>query len=239
MDENTPAQGTPADNQAAPDPIAALKGEQARKFDALNAKIAEMAALNNVIIEKLNTVAPKPAAKAESTENLADLMYSDPEKYAQLIEERAEKRVLSRIDEVNAKQSKHQAAMAELFEEFPELKDSSSPLVQKANEIWSKLPAEDRNSSTAFRLAAKEAALELNVKPKSKRTDEEFVGGGSASPTSARRNTKQAELDPLTKQFAEVCGLEVDAETEKRLIERSKRNFQKYQVPLSSKRRGK
>jgi hypothetical protein len=231
MEENN--QGGNASDAGA-DPLTQFKAEFSRKTDGLKSEIAELKSATSVLVEALSRTAQKPAAAAKSEESLTDLMYSDPERYAQIIEERA----VGRVAKQQEAQMRTQQVIGELHNEFPELNDTQSPLTKKAVEIYSSLSDEEKRSTTSYKLAVKEAAAELGVKPRSKRTDEENFSSGSYSSGGTRR-PKADKLDPGVIAWAERLGVDhTDPDVRSRLIERSKRKWSSYQKPISTKKKG-
>lgn len=232
-------EGGNAGDSGAPDPIAQLKAESNRKLDGLKSEIGELKAATSVLVEALQRTQTKPAAKAEAKEDLSDLLYSDPERYAQIMEERAEARIMGRLSKQQEAQQRTQAVLGELAAEYPEINDMHSPLTKKAVELYNALPDNERNSPISYKLAVKEAAAELGVKPRSKRADtDDFVGGGNARGSDGQRRAKKDTLDPGTRRWAEVLNVELTPEVEARLIERSKRKWSTYQRPLTTKKKG-
>ena len=103
--------------------------------------------------------------------------------------------------------------MAEITAEYPEVNIRSHPMYKKAIEIFNALPEDERQSVLAYKHAAREAAIELGIKPMSKRTEEELedymnVGQG----TRVNPRTKRKVTDPKTLLFAEMVGLDITDE---------------------------
>jgi hypothetical protein len=124
--------------------------------------------------------------------------------------------------------AKQNAMLGQLAADFPELTSTDSALTKRAVEIYNALPEDERTSPMAMKVAVKDAALELGLRPKSKRNASENTGDG-LMPTgggSAVRKPQggKAELDPVTEGFAAALGLNTsDAKVRERLKKRSER----------------
>ena len=212
------------------DPIKQLKGEFGRKHDSLAEQLKQISQQQASIAEMLR---PKPAEKP--ADDLSTIMYSDPARYAQIIEERAEARILEKINASSAAQQRTQSVIGELGAEYPELADINSPLTKAAVAALNNLPEHERNTTAAYRLAVKQAAEDLSVKPKSKRpaADEEF-GGGEYIPRPARRSANK--LSAATEAFAAEVGLDLEAPgVKERLIARSNRSWSEPSSPVKTR----
>jgi hypothetical protein len=190
------------------DEIKNIKAEMSRKLSNTESTLAALKASQDALLAQIATLAPKPALAPE--QKLSDLMYSDPEAYAQKVLAEAEKRADARLEQRLSAQSAQQNVIAELVNQFPELSDGDHEFTKSAVAKFNAMPAEDRKSPVAYKTAVMEAALEAGVKPKSKRErveGDEYVGRGSSG--SASRSKKSAEIDPRTVAFAELVGLDI------------------------------
>lgn len=228
----------------APDPIAQLKGETSRKLENVDAKLQALQQTNALLLEKLTQMAPPPPAKKTEadSEDLTALMYSDPAKYHAIIEERAatkaEHRIGEKLNRQQTEQARTNAVLAELTSEYPEIQDTTSELSKKTLELYSKLSEPERNNVSAWKLTVKEAAMELGMKPKSKRPvddDAGFVGPSSGNPS--RRRQQSNKLSPETEQWAQLLGVDIeDPVVRDRIVQRAQRDFTKWQKPMSTKK---
>lgn len=213
MEENIPVGTSPegdaasGDASSAPDPITNVKAEFNRKLDNVT---AELKRTQEAILSQLQAKAA-PAAQPEV--DLSDLMYKDPVKYAEIVEERAEKRIMSKLDQRTAQQTKQNTVLNSLVQEFPELSDQNSPLFKKAVENYNTLSDDERSSPMAYKLAVKDAAMDLDIKPRSKRQssdNEGYLMGGPGSGGSNSRPARTGDLDPIMTAFAEHLGLPIN-----------------------------
>lgn len=215
-DENKPGDGS-----APPvDEIKNLKAEFARKFENTNAQLQE-------VLNTLKSQA-KPAAPAkDDSEDLEAQLYSNPKAFVENVTNKVRAEVSKEVNMSQAKQAKFQQTVNAILQEFPEAANESSPLMQRAREIFGTLAEEDRQSPLAMKSAVAEAAAEIGLKPKSKReasADEAFSlgsGSGSRAEGSSRRQ-KSGELDERTKMFALAVGLDLDSPKNKESAERIK-----------------
>jgi hypothetical protein len=222
-DENTQGTDTPVD------PLVNLKAELNRKVSNTESKLEQFQKTQEALLAKLSELtAPKAAPKAEKEESLADLVYTDPEKYAAIIEERAEKKILGQISRQQAQMAKTQSVLSELQAEFPELSSQDHELTKKAVEVYNSLPDDEKSSSLAYKVAVKQAALDLGYKPKSKRPVDDEPSFGPSSGSRPRRN----KLDSATEQLASMFGLNTsDPKVKERLVKASNREWNKYRNP--------
>ncbi len=194
-------------NQPA-DEIKNIKAEMNRKLSNTDSTLAALKASNEALLAQIQQLVPKPAAQPE--QKLSDLMYSDPEAYAQKVLAEAERRADVRMSERMTAQSEQQNVIGELVNQFPELSDGEHELTKAAVAKFNAMPEKMRSNPVAYKTAVMEAALEQGVKPKSKRErveGDDYVGRGSSG--SASRSKKPTEIDPRTAAFAELVGLDI------------------------------
>jgi hypothetical protein len=209
------------------DPIKNLKAEIDRKLGNADSRMAELQKTNEALISKLNELTKPTQAQKPAEPSMSDLLYSDPEKYAQLIQERAEQRAVERISRQQDKIAKVNGVIGQLAAEYPELSDSNHALTKKAVEIYNSLPEEEKQTSLAYKMAVREAAEELSVKPKSKRPVDDEPSFGSSGSRSGRRSQK---LDSGTEQLARIFGIDTsDEKVKSRLLAKQNRNWTKFE----------
>lgn len=215
------------------DPIKNIKSEFDRKFGNTEAKLAEMASTNAALLAKLNELtssrAPAPEPKSE---DLSDVFYKDPQRYAQIVADRAAQQAEARAAQREAATRKTQTVLGQLQAEYPELASSDHELTRKAVEIYNSLPDDEKASSMSYKLAVQSAAVELGVKPRSKRpvSDQEDLGSSGYSSGPSRSQRKSTKLDPATEELAQMFGIDTSKpEVKERLIKSSGRNWNKYQ----------
>lgn len=217
--------------QGAADPLVNLKAEMQRKLDAMQATIAKQ---NEELLARLTAAntQSKQQKVQQQEEDLSDLLITDPQRAASIIEERAEKRVMSKLEASQKQQQKQQGTLAELTSAYPELQHNDHELTQLAIQKYNSLADEDKVSPLAYKLAVKEAAMELGIKERSKRAEgEDFV----PSRSSGKKERKKESLDPATEAFARILaerGYKAvdpdDPKVRERLIQNAQRNFSKY-----------
>lgn len=224
-------QGTPSPETS--DPIKNMKSEFDRKFGNTDAKLSEMAATNAALLAKLNELTSQRAPSAPAAqEELSDVFYKDPARYAQIVADRASAQAEARSSQREAASRKTQGILGQLQAEFPELASADHELTRKAVEIYNALPDDEKASSMSYKLAVQSAAVELGVKPRSKRpaSDQEDLGSSGYSSSGNRSQRKSTKLDPATEELARMFGIDTSkAEVKDRLIKSSGRNWTKYQ----------
>lgn len=159
-----------------------------------------------------------------TAEQLAELSFQDPAKYAQIIAANAARAATDAALQVNQRQQQTNQIMGQLLAEYPELSDTSSELSVKAVKIFSQLPPEYQNDPRAYKEAVRDAAAELGVIVKSKRVvkddDGSYTGGSSGgsgnSSNSSRRGGGKEKVSDATLEFAELVGLDI---RDKKIVE--------------------
>jgi hypothetical protein len=207
--EVKPAANVEAGAAAPNEEIKNLKSEFNRKIDNL-------AETNKQLLNQLNNMAKTlvPPKKPETPQAAKKVsVYEDEEAYARSIKEETKAELREEIQRANQLSSKQQTTIASLVKDFPELNDGESDLAKKAIEIFNAMPEDERNSPVAYKAAVKEAALDLDIKPKSKRkpvdSDDEAFTLSSSSRRDNPRDGGQKKVDRRTALFAEALGVDV------------------------------
>jgi hypothetical protein len=181
------------------DELKNLKAEMNRKLENTNAQLQQ-------VLAALQT--PKPG-KSESAPAAKVSVFEDEEAYARRIKDEAKAEVTKELREEAQRTQKYQTIVNQIYSEYPEVSDQNSPLMQRAQEIFKSLPEDEQASAVAMKAAVAQAASEIGVKPKSKRTssdDDSFSipsGGGS---NSSRRPGREPEIDSKTLELARLMG---------------------------------
>jgi len=208
------------------DPMKNLKSEFDRKLKNLEANASEkMDALTKANTELLQRLAPQPKP-AEPEDD--DLWLTDPG----TAKENLRKQILAEVrqEAATAQQATQvqQTTYNEMAKSFPELYEPNSPLVRKANEYFSKVAAEQKTDPNVIEASILKAAMEIGLKPVSKRTKsdtDDFVAGSSKKTAKAG-----GEMPDTMMQFAKLLGQPVD---DPKYIERlrkhaSRKNWMNY-----------
>lgn len=201
----------------------------------INRKLENVTSQNKNANDTLLALANSVQARQIEAENAAykkrmdTLAAEEPSKFQEEVETRVKQvaeqvavEAVSRATTANAQaQAKQAQVIGEITSNYPEINMPNHPMQKKVLELYNALPEDERNSSTAYRLIAKEAAEELGIKPMSKRSEEElddFVGYGRGS-RGASAGRKRQGVDPKTLQFAELMGINVNDEKIKKELE--------------------
>lgn len=231
MEEPTSTTGTQGAAAAAPaqgaDEIKNLKAEMTRKLGNTEAMLAELKRANEALVQQLAGIA-KPAAATAQQKKLSDIMYEDPEQFAEVVKSSA----TEQVSRLLAEREEQQATMSALIAEFPELNQGEHELTKRAVEIYNGLSEKEKKSPLAYQTAVKSAALETGIRPKSKRTSTE-ADTFSLSGQGAKKTTKKAdgELDPATEAVARFLNVDLsDPEVRKRLASNhGRKNWHRYE----------
>lgn len=225
-------------NSTPEDPIKNLKAEMDRKLSNSEAKLSELSNTNIALMQKLEEISRsvKPQAPASSNEDLSDVFYKDPTRYAQIVEERASARAEKASQQREAAMRKTQGVLGQLQNDFPELASPDHELTRRAVEIYNGLPDDEKASSMSYKLAVQSAAVEMGVKPRSKRPVADDEPTGSSGSSSGRSSTRKREkLDSNTEELAAIFGIDTsNPEVKERLIRTSNRDWSRYQ-PVKKK----
>lgn len=220
--ENTPESQADQSTPAAEDPIKNLKAEMNRKLENTNAQLqALLAAINTPKV--VATPVAEPAKKVS--------VFEDEDAYAARIKAETVAEIRREQAAQQTAQQKQAQTINALISEFPELSNMNDPLTKRAVEIFEALSPDEKASPVAYKAAVKEAALDLDIKPKSKRkaeskADDSFALGGSNGVT--KRPPAQTEAEKVRLQLAEAFGLKVTPELKERLNNYAKRDFKRF-----------
>lgn len=212
------------------DTLGNFKSEVNRKIDSVKDALTQT---TNELKQQLKALIPLPEKKTASApeKTIKELWWEDEEAAANRIlaiaDERLDKKLQDKDRQANV--------MGGLFNDFPELRNMQDPLTVKALEIYNNLPAHDKTTPSAYRLAVLEAAAEIGVSPMAKRTkneNDDWTSDGGNTPPPTRRGKKNSdELSPESLAFAAAVGMDTD---DPKIMERLKKsakrqNWTKYQ----------
>lgn len=200
------------------DPIKNIKAEMERKFSNITKQLQTQ---NEQLMQAITQVAtPKkaPQKEAEVSEDLVDLMYSDPGAYARRIAEMATSAATKQVSAQVNRSNEVNTTLQRMVSEYPELNDQGSEMYQKAIEIYNTLSEDEKQSASGVKLAIREAAADLGVVPVSKRRrseDDDFNFGGNVSDNKGSANNKRKQRDEVkvsedTLAFAQLLGRNID-----------------------------
>lgn len=203
----------PKEGAAAPgaegDAIGNLKAEFSRKFGNIEEQLKQSNQQLQAMLAGMKKPEPKPAAQETSLE---DLYYKDPVAYAAAIKKQAKDEIRAERDEENKLTAQQQKAVQGLYKEFPELSNDAHELTILALKKYDDMAKDYGNTPAAMKAAVAEAALELGVKPKSKRPadEDDFVLSGSGQGGQRRRRDKEDKVDPRVGEVARLMGVDPD-----------------------------
>lgn len=232
MSENTKGGATGSEQAASGDLVTNLKGEMNRKLGNMEQKVASLEQTNQALLQQLQSmVKPTKEETSSSNEKIEDIWFDKPAQAADSIVSKAEARIMQKITQRETQVAKQNQVLGKLVSEYPELSNSDHELTRKAVEIYSSFDADEKSSPVAYRAAVLEAAKELGVSPKSKRSQDDsndtdgddFTGvGGGGSSSGQRSNSRRRERTQVSQEtieFAELLGLDTK---DPKVIERIK-----------------
>lgn len=211
------------------------------EFSRKTAKLSEENARMSQQLEKMmayleqQRVSTSPTSSNQSEENLEDLAYTNPKLYAAKVAERAKKEALNAVNQTFAEQQKTNTVLTQLAAEYPELADNNSDLTRKAVEIYKSMSDSERSSPIAYKVAVRDAAADLGVLPKGKRskssTNEPNISSSSVANNLSSKAPTSGKISEQTLEIAALMGLDVsNKDVVKNLEKRSQRkNWGKYE----------
>lgn len=185
-----------------------LKAEFQRKNDNL---AAQLKASNEQMLASIQTMLKPKAAPKEPTEDLETTYYKDPIGAMKKVKEEAKAELRTEFAAANQDLQKKQLTIQQLYKEFPELGNEESELFQSATKKYTDMSKEHGESAATYKLAVAEAALDLGVKPKSKRPkseNDDYNVSGSGNGNRQRSGKQSEELDPMVIETAKLMGVD-------------------------------
>jgi hypothetical protein len=242
-DQETPGQGAPnAPAEGSPDSrtIESYAAEMNRKTDRLsqeNQRLQQQ--LEQLVGMMQQQQQQRVAPPAESEKDLSDLAFTNPGEYAKRVAALARQEASTIVTQSLNQQNQSNAILNQLVNDYPELADQGSELTQKAVNIYKALSEQDRSSPIAYKAAVREAAAELGLLPKTRRSKDSSEpsiksnasSSNEGSSRSSSSSKKADKLDDRTIAFAKAVGLNVqDPKTIERLQKRAQRkNWNKFE----------
>lgn len=222
-DPNTPDNKGTSSSDAV---IAELRASQKTLTDTLNNMKAE---LNRKVSNIEARVTPAKVVAEE--EPLEDMIYSNPKKVIETIRAQVNQDTQQTL---NAR-DQHTQVIGDLMYDFPELQDKNSDLFKAAVAGYQAMTPQEQANPMAYKLAVKSAAVDMGVKPRSKRSaDDDFSlngDGGGHSGRDRRGRSRDNELSDETLAFAEKVGFNInDPKVVERIKARAQRkNWNRYE----------
>lgn len=224
-EEGKPVEDKSTEESAAPD-LKNVQAEFYRKTDKLaqeNQRLSEqLAGLTNILQAQSR---PSPSAVED---DLEDLAFKDPKQYARRVQEQAMAKAEQMIDSRIQQQNQSQQLIMQLAGDYPELNDANSELTVRAVSIYKTLSQQEQRSPMAYKVAVRDAAAELGILVKNKRSKNDSDGfalsGNSNEGNRSRKGAKEVELDSRTIAVAELMGIKVG---DKAVLERLKARAQR------------
>jgi hypothetical protein len=238
---NQPNDGSPIESA---DPTLNLKSEFNRKIGNVQEQLqknneALQALMNRLATQDKPRSAETSANTPDKSSKIKELWYQDEAAAANLIVEEAVQRATGSIRkelETERKVTQRESrVLNEIFQDYPEIGDQNSALYKKAVETYNALPEEDRANPLAYKVAVRDAAIDLGVQPMKKRqsagNDDFTMSSGGYSSGSQSRGKKADDIAPEALAFAQAVGLNInDKKTLENLKNHSKREWLKYKA---------
>lgn len=216
-----------------PNELHNLKQEMTRKLSNVDAGFN---AIQQQLAELTKKMAPVVQPKVEAPD-LNTLAVTDPVEYARVIKDQTLAEVRAEQARVSQAQQYNQTVISKLLTEFPEAGQPGHQLYDKVQQILVGMSDEERNNSANWKSVVLEAALDLGIKPRSKRkADEEepesfSFGGSSGGSRPETKTSGKNKLDPRTIEFAALVGLDVKDQKVLADLEKtsSRKDWRKYE----------
>jgi len=239
MSEETEKEATESEESEAKeqDRFKNLQAEFSRKQENMDEKLNGLSQSNAQLLSQLQemTAAQQKveSAPVEKSADLSTLMYDDPDKFAAVIEKRAEEKIIKRYDEVEKNRDAKQKIFNDIVKDFPESQDDNHPLTKRALEIFTAAGSKDPYMLQA---AVYQAAAEQGIKPKSRREEptEEFqMGSGPKTRIQRKREMEDEELPYETSEFAKLMNYDMD---DPEVVKRLKKRTEKYRQRINKEK---
>jgi hypothetical protein len=191
--------------------------------------------------DKINTllskIAPPAKAVATSEEDLDEMLYSDPKRYARTVREQATAEARNAMQSMAQSENAKNQVLGRLVADFPELRDQSTPFAKAALAEYESLPENLKQDPVAYELAVSRAALKQGTRPISQRSNDEFtLGNNSGSKPRSSAKKDDAELEAVL-EVAKLFGKDVDSDEYKAAIKgHMNRDYFKYREPKPVKK---
>lgn len=198
--------------ESKPTEITNLKAEFNRKLSNLEEQNARLEQLIKMSLSSGSSPKTVHTPNVEPDAKLSDLIYTDPEKAAAIIQNKALESANNMVNQRMADKTAREQVAFQLVQEYPELNDQSSELYQETVKAYNKLSDTERLSPNSYKLAAREAAAVLGVLPNSKRQTSDndnysMKGSGSAGAGGRQpRGSRKSDIDPMTLEFSRLLG---------------------------------
>lgn len=223
---NTPEQGT-----SAPE-LTNVKAEFNRKIDNVGSKLASLEESNKALMAHIQALsqAGNAAQNSANKGNLKEKWFDAPEEAAEMLAGDIENRISKKIEARDALIVKQNQTLSKLVSDYPELSNSEHEMTKRAVEIYNAMPKDEQSNPAGYKAAVREAASELGIVVKSKRSDDidadsdNFSISGGNNTRSSVRNRKggSGAVDPAAEELARLFGLDID--NDKALKERIRTN---------------
>jgi hypothetical protein len=206
------------------DSLTNVKAEFNRKIDNLSKQLEDS---NKALLAQLQVNSKAASQTPAKDVKIEDKWFDAPAEAAEAVISKAEERILGKLDSRANAQTRQNEILGEMFSEFPELNNKNHELTKRAVEIYSTYGSDEKMSPIAYKTAILQAAQEKDMKPVSKRTESEdydtdgFSIGGSSSNSSRNGRKGNKDLNPATKELAEIMGIDIK---DKDVVERLKNN---------------
>lgn len=205
----------------------------------MNRKTSQLADENARLSAKIEALSaarqPQPAqSESLSEDELENLAYKDPKKYAKVVSDMAAARAESIVSSRMQQQNETQTMFSSMAAEYPELTDANSELTKRSVEIFKQLPPGQQSNPLAYKVAIRDAAAELGVLSKSKRKQssvDDFSGSSSGNSSARQQQGTQGrgKLGQDTLRVAEAFNLDEKAVKRMQARASSRKNYGRFE----------
>lgn len=200
-----------------PDDVTNLKAEFNRKLSNYESELTKQKETTNQLLAQIQSMSFKSQSQPPSTtKNLGDLMYENPEAAAQQITNNATQAAVKATSDIMATQRQEQQILFDIVSEFPEASNNEHELTKCSRKILNSYEVNDQKNPKFWKMAVNEAALDLGIKPKSKRTstEEDFSlnskGSSSISSANYSKDKGKTAITEDILNFAALLGRPVN-----------------------------
>lgn len=217
-----------------------LKAEFNRKIDNVETLLRQQSEIIKSLSQK-QTPPPQFQQQESSDADLDDLVLTNPREFAKRVTQNAKAEITQDLQKSKSYEDRRQQILNAIVTDYPEALDQSSSLYKKADEYYRSMSADEQRSPIAMKAAFRDAAIDLDIKPKSKRGDtnvDSFSFGNSGG--SSSRRTPKDEVAPETTELLALMGMDTsDPVIQAMAKEKSKRQNWGRSQPINTKGKGK
>lgn len=185
-------------------------------FKTLQAELGNLNKRIEAQEKKASAPAPKvrPPVVEDPEEDLGAELLVNPEKAVKKITDKVRREVEGSMSTQSKAKDNFFAKFTELTEQYPELNNASSDLHVRAKELLASSTDKEWDvnalESSVFRAVTEKGVLPMKHRKVSEDDGaDDYLGSGGSGASNTKRPSRNDKLDPKTKAFAELLGMDI------------------------------